>query len=229
MAFSLIAHTVGAQGGSTTTPAIDTTGANLIVVTVGCFGASAGISDSKGNTWTALTSRGAANFFTRIYYCLNPTVGSGHTFTQGSGFPTVCVTAWSGAHATSVFDVENGATANPVTSLATGSVTPANANSLVIASIGASDSTTAGSLAISGGFTISDKSFGNTGVTESGAQAYLIQTSIAAANPTWSSFSSGDTSAAIAVFIAAAVASIPWQNLVQDNQPLPDTRIAVAI
>lgn len=202
MAFSLVAHTKGAQGSSTTTPAIDTTGANLIVVSIGTFGGFA-LSDSKSNTWTQLTTRTGGSFATKIYYCLTPTVGSGHTFTLSSGFPTVCVTAWSGAATSSVFDVENGAGSTAVTSIVTGSVTPANANSLVIASIGAADSST-GPVAISGGFTISDQGFGNTGVTESGAQAYLIQTSAAAANPTWSGFSSSDAGAAIAVFKAAA-------------------------
>lgn len=204
MAFSLVANTGAATGGSTTTSAINTTGANLIIIACSGNGVVASPTDSKSNTWTALTSRTSGVIgATRIFYCLNPTVGSGHTFTCASGFPTVTVTAWSGAATSSVFDVENGATSSSATSLATGSVTPANANSLIIAAIGMSDQMT-GTGAINGGFTVANAIYGQPGVTEGGGQAYLIQTSAAAANPTWSNWSpAGSCAAAIAVFKAA--------------------------
>lgn len=205
MAFALVANVGAATGGSTTTGAANTTGANLIVICIGANGVVVAPSDSKGNTWTALTQRtSGAVGATQIFYCLNPTVGSGHTFTSGGGFPTVTVTAWSGAATSSVFDVETGATSASASSLATGSVTPANANSLVIASVGISDAMT-GTAAITGGFTVSNAIYGQPGVTEGGGQAYLIQTSAAAANPTWSGWSpAGSCAAAIAVFKAAA-------------------------
>jgi hypothetical protein len=205
MAFSLIAHTVGAQGSSTTTPAIDTTGANFLAVFVSRFGtiSSGDLTDSKSNTWHLLTPQAGTIADGAIFWSKPTSVGSGHTFTVGAGFPTVCVQAWSGGSA-SPFDIENGATASGVTSIQTGSVTPNNANSLIVTGLALADSTT-GPAAIDSGFTISDQSLGNAGITESGAMAYLVETSIAAKNPTWSGFTTDGPAAVIAVFNAAFV------------------------
>ena len=105
MAFSLIAHT--ATGSAGTTSGINTTGANLIVVTV-AYDTQSGVSDSNGNTWTALTAQsGSQDGNARMYYCFNPTVGAGHTFTSAQGYGAICVSAWSGA-ATSPQDQQNG-------------------------------------------------------------------------------------------------------------------------
>jgi len=200
MAFSLVVNTIGASP----TSGIDTTGANLIVIAVSAFGA-VGLSpsDSKSNTWTALTGQVGTVAGVKLFYCLNPTVGSGHTFSYGSGFPTVGVQAWSGAAAASVFDVENGATGAAVTSIATGSVTPSVNDEVVVTALGLADSVT-GPAAINGGFTISGQSLGNTGVRESLAMGYLVQTTAAAANPTWSGFTTDGPAAVIASFKAAA-------------------------
>lgn len=231
MTFALIAHRKDpASSGACTTTAIDTSGANLIVVTTGYNGAvtSSALSDSKGNTWTFLTAY-TSTWGVGVWYCLSPTVGSGHTFSIAAGFPSICVTAWSGAAASSVLDQQTGTAYTSQTSQATGSLTPANANSLVIASWAGGDGAT-GPLTINGGFTISDQQLGPAGVSESSGQAYLIQTSIAAANPTWASFSSTSGGVILASFNAAASgASTPWQSLVQDNQPFPDLRRAVAV
>lgn len=221
MAFSLIANTVGAQGGSSTTPAINTTGANLIVIAVSMFGtpSTSGLSDSKTNTWTQLTTHSGTTASVRLFYCLAPIVGSGHTFTYNVGFPTICVQAWSGAAAASVFDVENGASGSGVTSIATGSITPGANNELVVTGISLADNTTGPAL-INGGFTISDQSLGRSGLTESGAMAYLIQTTATAANPTWSGFTTDGPGAAIASFKAAAgggiTGDVAWTE-VQDS------------
>lgn len=192
-------------GGDTTTVtsgAIDTTGANLIVVHVVSYSAgSATLSDSKGNTWTKLTDRLAGGGIRgTLFYVFNPTVGSGHTFTGGNSYPVVSVAAFSGADA-APFDVENGATGSGAT-LQPGSVTPSTANNIVVC--GVSDGSTTGTPAIDSGFT--EPNAEADGAAFSGTIGYLIQTAATAQNPTWSGLTAGGygVAATIAVFKATA-------------------------
>jgi len=89
--YMLIANTAqrGITGSGVTTPAINTTGANLLVV----GGQSAAPTDSFGNTWTATPAVGNS----RLYYCVNPTVGAAHTFSNSTSLFPITVSAWSGA------------------------------------------------------------------------------------------------------------------------------------
>ena len=175
-----------ATGANTaTTTAIDTTGATLLVMVLidgqqSGFGTT--FSDSKSNTWTCLTqidSGGGLSASGRICYVANPTVGSGHTFSAAGYQITIMVSAWSGVKVSTPFDQENG-TANAAQS---GSITPTENNELVISAYG--DDYGSGALSIDGGFTILNTKRGNDG-TKSGGAAYLIQTTAAATNPTWS-------------------------------------------
>lgn len=205
MAFTLLANT-GAGGTSTgvTTSGIDTTGADLLVAVVSQVGTTGTFSDSKGNTWTPLTQySNAGGAACQLYWCVPSSVGSGHTFSysMAGSYPSVAVTAWSGA-AASPYDQETGSSAGSGSSLATGSITPSENNCLVITGFqvdGVSYSS------IDGGFTTSDTvafSFAN---HEAGGMAYLIQTSAASANPTWTfTGSSSYLATGIAVFKAAA-------------------------
>lgn len=199
MAIAIVASTKGAAA---TTPGIDTTGADLLVV-VQCGSTAPGApTDSKGNTWTALTSRAGAFNNSRIHYCASPTVGSGHTFTGNTGFYGICVLAVSGAHA-SPFDVENG-TSSASTPASIGSVTPAEDGSLIIAGIGAAGGTT---YSIDSGLTIAEALDGVGGVNYGAALAYLIQGTAAAINPAWT-WGGGFTAALMdAVFKPAAAAA----------------------
>lgn len=189
----LVAHTFAGSTNGATSPAIDTTGATLLVVGVSYLQSAAAptISDSKGNTWTALTQRVGGNVHnSRLYYCENPTVGTGHTFTMtGTGSKALFgVQAFSGTKNAAVFDAENGGTSGvALTSKATGSVTPAANNSVLVALLGL-DLNIANVPAIDSGFTITDKQAPNAGSTgEIGfGMAYLIQGTAAAINPTWS-------------------------------------------
>jgi hypothetical protein len=177
------------------TGAIDTTGANLLVASVSRFGAGT-LSDSKGNTWTALTSRVNGEVTLEFYYSVPSSVGSGHTFTlTGSSMAAaLSVQAWSGAHGTP-FDVQNGATASG-TSVQPGSITPSQNNSLLISCFGGA--TGANTISINSGFfQTSDIDYAG-GVNEAGSMAYLVQETAAPINPTWS-----NASAAVAASIAA--------------------------
>lgn len=205
--FTLVAHTSTSDpgGGGALSVTIDSTGANFLAVAVSQYNQAiiGTLTENKSNTRSGLTARIApSEAYVRIYYYANATVGSGHTFTFTNGaqlFGAMAVMAWSGANATP-FDVENGATGVAViSSLAPGSVTPSNANSLLVTAI--NDSTGgSGSFAVDSGFTITDNIPTVTNV-EGLALAYFKQTTIGALNPTWSwGGSPNDAAATIAVF-----------------------------
>lgn len=200
-AFTLIASGSGVGDPNATTSAIDTTGADLLIVAFSYYnagGAVATMSDSKSNTWTALTNRPGGFATTRIYYCRGGTVGSGHTFTltgNGGGQAAIGMMAWSGSNATP-FDVQNGGTSTGSTSVQPGSVTPSQNNSLIVASHSALNGT---SLGIDSGFTM------QVNINKGGSNyplsfSYLKQNTAAAVNPTISWTTAADATAAIAVF-----------------------------
>lgn len=208
MAFARIAHVAAGSTNNVnvTTGGIDTTGANLIVISTVSYTPAAAptISDSKGNTWTGLTSTYTSVLSRcRLYYCVNPTVGSGHTFTSAATAPALCVYAYSGGKATSPFDAENGAGVSPGTTVAPGTVTPSEDNELVVCGFGAAGTTTP---TIGGGFTIRDHVPFVSGQCYACDLADLIQTSLAAANPTWTIGANLYSAAAIACFKAEPVA-----------------------
>ena len=101
MAFAPIASVEVAGSGNITSGAIDTTGANFIIISLTEL-SSGGytISDSKGNTWHPLTAR-VQGPDQRFFYAYNANVGTGHTFTgTGGGFGWIGVEAFSGAEPT---------------------------------------------------------------------------------------------------------------------------------
>lgn len=205
-AFALVAHAAaGGTQNTVTTTGVDTTGANLLIVCVSFDTTSTQtISDSKSNTWTALTKTTSSSAGAVCYYSKNPTVGASHTFsnTGASNFSSIFMEAFSGADTSSPFDQENGAT-NSSTTLQPGSVTPSQNNEVIVTFLGFN---TAGTpISIDGGFTQSDTAVDfSSGNHYGGAMAYLIQTSATAANPTWTRTNTQTNSARIATFKAAA-------------------------
>lgn len=205
MSFSLVAS---AAANGATTGAIDTTGANLIVIGVAgfTFGQPTGTpTDSESNTWLPLSSYengGVIN--AQIFYAYNPTTSASHTFTASGFFGTysVAVQAWNGS-ASSPFDQENGngGFAGGST-LAPGSVTPSTNDQLVVSVLGYGGGPATTIVSIGDGFTISDQ----TGTTPAYVigMAYLIQTTAAAVNPTWTLDDAPNAAAtAIATFEAS--------------------------
>lgn len=172
------------NGDSVTSSGIDTTGATLLVAVMGYgTGATPSFTDSKGNTWTAWTNQAGGVTSAKTYRCFPTTVGAGHTFTGTAtgGAPSIIVAAFSGFTSAGT---EQGTNGGSSTTFAAGSVTPAGDNYLVVATV-ADGYTSNPTASIDGGFTIiQDQPF--TAATYFGtAMAYLIQTSAAAANPTW--------------------------------------------
>lgn len=193
-----------------TTGSLDTTGCDLLVVlisgTSGPIG-SGTVSDSKGNTWNKLTAPAVGSGFNGgavIWYAVNPTVGSGHTFTLSSGitgYPSIVAAGYSGSDTTSPFDVENGATLN-ASSGQPGSVTPSVNDELLVTG-SSNGSFGAATVTSDSGFT----DVVGRGVSGNGlgiSYAYKVQTTAGAENPTWTTTAGSIGVAVIATFKAAA-------------------------
>lgn len=169
---------VGVNG--STTSAVDTTGATLLVVAVPRYtgGGAVTVSDSNSNTWVQLTLYGGADPGLALYYVKNPTVGSGHTFScSGSGiYAPISMQAFSVTDTTANVDQQNGASSN-----SPGSITPSVDNCVVVTAF----SGHGGAPTVDAGFTLT------TGLAENVCyrigMAYKVQTTAAAINATWSS------------------------------------------
>lgn len=181
-----------------TTNAIDTTGATLLVVSSTSAGNSV-ITDSKGNSWLPLTQRlSTSGGSVQLFYVTNPIVGTGHTFTNTQTAPSLSVLAFSGVITSSPFDVQNGAGAAASSSLATGSITPNQANEVIITGLAVDGSTTSDYI-VNSGFIASTYIPVVAGQCFGSGIAYKIQTTATAVNPTWSG-TSGGLAVAIASF-----------------------------
>lgn len=206
-AIALVAHTkvtpAGNSGG--TSPAIITTGANLIVLGVAYANShTVTISDSKGNTYTALNTATTTAQVGLLYYCLNPIVGSGHTFTIGtsSSQQSMCIAAFSGVKTASAFDQQNANTSLVAgTTVQPGSVTPSVANSLVVTMHSAAFIDLGGGVSVDSGFSQTDYVPLVASTSYGTSLAYLVQGAAAAINPTWTdSVSNSFKVATIATF-----------------------------
>jgi len=182
---SLLAATSAGGGAGDTTPAIDTTGATLLVA-IGVADSSSAtptLTDSKSNVWTELPLRGGGNptfHEDRIFYVEDPVVGTGHTFTVAGTNAAVCVAAFDGTTTPTSFDQETGAVTLASESAPGGSLTPP-APGLFISAIGIEQLRT---FSIGSGFTIAVDQPHAGGESYGCALAYK-ETS-GAENPTWS-------------------------------------------
>ncbi len=200
MAITHIA-TASAAGGSSsaTTGSVDSTGADLAVIFSARL-AFAGVtfSDSKGNTYTALTSVRHSIFDHSLAYCLNPTVGSGHTFTtSGASEPSVECELFGGVDA---YDQESGfggATLTPQP----GSITPPEDGCLFVTGLNADNNS---SWSINSSFTLAASINSSPGTYAGSASAYKIQTTAGAENPTWTATGNANTVTTMATFTPTA-------------------------
>lgn len=200
MSFSLLAHTstFGTNGG--TTSAINTTGANLIVLVLSSQGAVMGtFSDSQGNTYINVTDEPASSGSSQIWYCSSPSTSASHTFTVSGAnlFAWMGVMVFSGAKSTSAADQHN-VNRGSGTTIQPGSVTGTQSPCLVIASV---CTEAAGTLSIDSSFAITDQKALVGSVNYTGAAAWLVQPTATAVNPTWTSTSSASLSATQVTFL----------------------------
>lgn len=189
---ALLAHAAATSPDSrnVTTSAIDTTGADMIIVTAISDNAGQVLTDNKGNSWTAAKTQnitsGFGNATVTLFMALSPIVGTGHTFSfsdAGVHYPALAVAAFSGINVSSALDQSASAMTGSATSLQGGSVTPSIAGELVISGLGDNVTATPGAVTQ---LTLLDSlapvAFLSFGV----GMAYEIQTTATPRNPTWS-------------------------------------------
>lgn len=203
----LSTHTA-VSGSAPTTSAINTTGATLLVVGQSYNGGYTPPTDSLGNTWSGLPNQAAIGGMS-IWYSSNPIVGASQTFTGAGASFGMCVMAFSGVLSANPLDQQNGSTtAQP------GSITPTQANELIVSYIGGG--TDAGPYTIDSGMTITDQLPFVGAVQYSQGCAYSVQTVATAINPTWTGW--GNSATEIASFKATpVVVAVPPPNLFQIN------------
>lgn len=194
------AKVAGPTGG--TTSAIDTTGATLLVVSATYSrGGGFTLSDSKGNTWTALNIAQDGSFLeNRLFYAANPTVGTGHTFTAAGGnlFQDIAVVAFSGVPTSSPFDTgKQNTNAGAIAAIAPGSSgTPSAAGSLLVSGFGGTY--TSSPPTIGSSFSIEQTNPFSGGNNYGNSIAWKVSST--AENPTWTGNDATDSAATIAVF-----------------------------
>jgi len=221
----LVAHTAAGSGNAAnvTTPAIDTSGANFLIVATGLFSSFVAPADSKGNTYSFLTAYSSVlGGFVRLWYCLTPTVGPGHTFSvPGSSvnYPSICAAAFSAAGAL-MFDVQNGAQAVGASApiIQPGVVNPGQVNELILTAVVTglnADSVSS----ISTGFVITDLVASSNLFHLGLGMAYQIQTAATPENPTW--VGTGLQAAAIATFRLASLPPPPGPPSPPPTPPPP--------
>lgn len=200
MAFTFIAGTGigGGPSGPGPTPAINTSGANLIVL-IRYFANTLSFSDptdNKGNTYTRINtgSNATAAGQCELWYCantLNPVVGSGHTFTENAQFGGLSVGTWSGAATSSALDTNNNdVTANSGTTINSGSVTASGSGELYIAGIGLLNGPSISSYSINSSFTIRQSLLPLVGASGYQGTALADLATTGAQNPQWSGWAS---------------------------------------
>lgn len=182
------------------TGAVDTTTATLIVVCIPYSNVGSPtlvISDSKGNAWRPLTSYGApGSARIRFYYCLNPIVGMGHTFTVSGTNTPIIIFSFTGVKA---YQTENGTgyTGTPTPPKSPGSVTPVADGALILTGLATTDP--------QGFFTDSLPGFPlTTGITDGiqGSVGFYVQPTAAPINPSWAwTGSRSDIALTTAVFL----------------------------
>lgn len=183
MSFALIASTSASSGTGTgvSTTAINTTGANLIVVVLASsFNAGEAITDSVGNTFIVADTRTSSLFTETIYYCYNPITSATYTVSSGAianTFPAIVVTAFSGS-ASSPLDQVTGGTTNVA-----GPITPTLANELIITGYTSNTTITPAATGIA---TVISRAMVSAFAIAVGL-GYTIQTTATAVTATWTS------------------------------------------
>lgn len=185
-----------AQNGSSVT-GLNTTGASLIIVGVISYYAinptQPTLSDNKGNTWTALTAYQNASNTRRIrfYYCVSPTVGTGHNFTVAGNDTYSCPTVMAFSNA-GIFDSNQNGSSGSGSSGSPGSVTPSQNNCVVVAGLYSSINIQPSA--------VIDSSFTEITGPVNALFAYKIQATAAAEAPTVSSLGASAWAATVAAF-----------------------------
>ena len=193
MAITFIGSCDGQDQTNATTSAMDSTGADTIIVSVQTYNTTVpltAISDSKSNSFVQLSHNNFSVYDQRIFLCRNPTVGASHTFsfsTGGASYAVVSAAAFSGVGVLSANDYMN---ATSVSSVSAGPLTATSNGCLFYFSIGTGSTVTQSS--VSGGFTEITDVAGVPGNYMGLHTSYRIQSTAASETPT-STLSGTDT------------------------------------
>ena len=196
--WQLLSHTAFAAP-ATASPAIDTTGAGLIVIHVSSSNSAPAISDSAGNSWAYAVSQGGgvSGASAAMYYCIKPKTSTTHTFSDvGADLHGAVVAAFK-TPASIAIDKSTGALPATGGSVTLPAITPSANGSLIF-----SGNNGAATATIDSGFTVADATAGVTSQSWPAVAAYLSQGTAAAVTPTWS-----------ASYAAAMVDFVPLPNL----------------
>ncbi len=222
MTIALLAQAKGNGNGTYSTGALDSTGASLLVVVFTDNGTQPAISDSKGNTWFVAKRQSVGRGETIAYaWGSGLVVGTGHTFTftLAAQFGSGQAWAFSGVEtASDPLDQTNGGGNAFTTTQATGSVTPTADGELLISGLGFDNQ--AALPTVNGGFSTPYGDIGSGGAYLGSASAYLIQSTAAAANPTWTIVTNNQTNAPIATFKATSTPPPPAAPPVSRGRPI---------
>jgi len=193
-----------------TTPAIDSTGATLIVIGYACTNWQApSLYDSCGNSWTLWPGSyvGAGNGYSTfaMFYCVNPIASTNHTFSNGGYHSALAVLAFNGE--SPAVDQSNSYTFGPGgqgSTVVTGWIMPTENNALLITGTG---NFNAPAYSASGFTSITYSNAGDACV----GMGYAIQATSAAVQATWAvGFPGyGTENAGIMDFIPSAPAASP--------------------
>lgn len=186
----------GANGG--TSGAIDTTNAVALIATISCDSSvTPTISDSKSNTWIAITAVTNNSIRQKMFYVLAPVTDAAHTFTCGpsSSFDGMAVMAVNGPTASFVSSSSGGSAAGNLASVQPGSVTPGGTNGIAITGLAYSGATTLFDEAAIDSGTIVQKKLLIAATSYGFGLAYLVTSS--AYNPTWSWTTSGHATSTV--------------------------------
>jgi hypothetical protein len=201
-------QTCGGTNGCTTA-VMDTTGATLLVVAISEFQKTPAVpTDSKSNSWTALTEQVHTNTHTRMFYSIPGTVGASHTFTTAtsSSFAGMAAMAFSGTLPSSAFEGQSGSSGS--SPIQPGSLTPSFNNELFVSAFG---SQTASVPTIDSGFS-TPVGILNSGTTTTCYMAYLVKTPIGAVNPSWTQSGSPLPEAVMATFKPIVPPQVPTRK-----------------
>lgn len=210
------AATTAAQTTPGTSPAINTTGANLFIAWV-CDYALAGFlttpadSQNAPSSWVGLTSIGALTSRGQLFYMLNPSTSASHTFDVvpggGATYPSMYVEAWSMANggivAPGAYNTTNEGGAAGVSLAQTPGLTPPAADCVVV--MGAvnqePDTFAVADFVTAAIYTISQQSPINAGVAFGGALAHTVPNPAALIYPQWGWTTSQYVQASMAMFL----------------------------
>jgi hypothetical protein len=190
MTIGILTHTGAGGVDGATTPAIDTSGATLLVMAFAWWpggNPTPAIGDSKSNTWTPMTVIDASGELAmRFWYVASPTVGLGHTFNFSgvSAYGGLTVCGFSGTKLALPWDGQevSGASDPQSSPLTLPSLTPVQANSLVVTAA-AFDNDSSSMTGVTGAALL-QREEGNTG--QACHFAAIVQTARVACTPAWS-------------------------------------------